>query len=139
MSGWLWAPRLARRCSAAPAAVTVHSPPQGKRLRALREQLRANPPVGLLDTFGRKHTYLRISLTERCNLRCQYCMPEDGVPLQAMSEMLTSDEIVRLAQLFASEGVTKIRLTGGEVRGRPPARPPPLPPLRPVASGHRVW
>lgn len=68
----------------------------------------------LADTFGRQHDYLRISLTEKCNLRCQYCMPEQGVPLTAKSQLLSSDELVDLAQIFANEGVTKIRLTGGE-------------------------
>jgi uncharacterized radical SAM superfamily Fe-S cluster-containing enzyme len=68
----------------------------------------------LLDTHGRAHTYLRISLTERCNLRCLYCMPEDGVELAPRSALLTSEEIVRLARLFVRAGVTKIRLTGGE-------------------------
>lgn len=68
----------------------------------------------LVDRFGRAHTYLRISLTERCNLRCRYCMPEDGVPLQPTEELLTTKEIVRLARLFAAAGVKRIRLTGGE-------------------------
>lgn len=68
----------------------------------------------LLDTFGRNHTYLRISLTERCNLRCQYCMPAEGVTLTPRQKILTTDEIIYLAQLFVNEGVTKIRLTGGE-------------------------
>jgi len=68
----------------------------------------------LTDTFDRKHTYLRISLTERCNLRCQYCMPEDGVMLQAADKLLTTEEVVRLGKLFVNAGVNKIRLTGGE-------------------------
>ncbi|XP_065293148.1 molybdenum cofactor biosynthesis protein 1-like isoform X2 [Dermacentor albipictus] len=68
----------------------------------------------LVDSFGRKHTYLRISLTEKCSLRCVYCMPEEGVPLTPHEKLLTSDEIVQLASLFVSFGVTKIRLTGGE-------------------------
>nr|XP_010913894.1 GTP 3',8-cyclase, mitochondrial [Elaeis guineensis] len=68
----------------------------------------------LIDSFGRFHNYLRISLTERCNLRCQYCMPADGVELIPSPELLTHDEIIRLAELFVSEGVDKIRLTGGE-------------------------
>uniref|UniRef100_A0A7C9A2Y1 GTP 3',8-cyclase n=1 Tax=Opuntia streptacantha TaxID=393608 RepID=A0A7C9A2Y1_OPUST len=68
----------------------------------------------LVDSFGRLHTYLRISLTERCNLRCQYCMPSDGVELTPGPELLSKDEIVRLANLFVSCGVNKIRLTGGE-------------------------
>lgn len=68
----------------------------------------------LTDTYGRRHTYLRISLTERCNLRCQYCMPEEGVPLSPRDRLLTFEEIERLAGLFVSLGVDKIRLTGGE-------------------------
>ncbi|XP_019083001.1 PREDICTED: cyclic pyranopterin monophosphate synthase, mitochondrial isoform X7 [Camelina sativa] len=68
----------------------------------------------LIDSFGRLHTYLRISLTERCNLRCQYCMPSEGVELTPNSDLLSQSEIVRLAGLFVSAGVNKIRLTGGE-------------------------
>ncbi len=68
----------------------------------------------LTDTFGRHHTYLRISLTERCNLRCQYCMPEEGVQLQHHDKILTFEEIERISRLFVKEGVNKIRLTGGE-------------------------
>ncbi|XP_034133454.1 molybdenum cofactor biosynthesis protein 1 isoform X3 [Drosophila guanche] len=68
----------------------------------------------LTDTFGRHHTYLRISLTERCNLRCDYCMPADGVPLQPKDKLLTTEEILRLARIFVEQGVRKIRLTGGE-------------------------
>lgn len=68
----------------------------------------------LVDSFGRLHTYLRISLTERCNLRCQYCMPAEGVELTPHSNLLTQNEIVHLANLFVSSGVNKIRLTGGE-------------------------
>ena len=68
----------------------------------------------LTDTFGRQHTYLRISLTERCNLRCLYCMPEEGVDLSGRDELLSVEEIMRLTRLFASAGVNKVRLTGGE-------------------------
>ncbi|KAI9116391.1 hypothetical protein K1719_012558 [Acacia pycnantha] len=60
------------------------------------------------------HTYLRISLTERCNLRCHYCMPEEGVELTPSPKLLTTTEIMQLANLFVSSGVNKIRLTGGE-------------------------
>lgn len=74
----------------------------------------SKPSENLTDTFGRYHSYLRISLTERCNLRCQYCMPEDGVTLTPKQHLLTTDEILYLADLFVREGVTKIRLTGGE-------------------------
>lgn len=68
----------------------------------------------LTDSHGRDHSYLRISLGERCNLRCRYCMPPEGVPLQRESKLLTTDEIGRLIDLFAREGVDKVRLTGGE-------------------------
>lgn len=68
----------------------------------------------LTDRFGRKHTYLRISLTEQCNLRCLYCMPEDGVELTPKHDVLNAEEIERLAKLFARAGVNKVRLTGGE-------------------------
>ncbi|XP_067883879.1 molybdenum cofactor biosynthesis protein 1 isoform X2 [Heterodontus francisci] len=73
----------------------------------------------LTDNFGRQHSYLRISLTEKCNLRCQYCMPEDGVKLTPKSQLLTTEEVVTLAGLFVREGVDKIRLTGGEPLIRP--------------------
>ncbi|XP_057219127.1 molybdenum cofactor biosynthesis protein 1 isoform X1 [Triplophysa rosa] len=68
----------------------------------------------LTDSFGRRHNYLRISLTERCNLRCQYCMPEEGVKLTPRSQLLTTEEVLTIARLFVLEGVNKIRLTGGE-------------------------
>ena len=66
-----------------------------------------------LDRFGRKIHYLRISLTDHCNLRCIYCMPED-MTFRPNSEMLQDDEILLLARLFADLGFDKIRLTGGE-------------------------
>ncbi|MBS2022599.1 MAG: GTP 3',8-cyclase MoaA [Deltaproteobacteria bacterium] len=69
---------------------------------------------GLVDRFGRAHTSLRISVTERCNLRCSYCMPEEGVPLHPKAEVLSFEEIERLAALFVRLGITRIRLTGGE-------------------------
>ncbi|KAJ5458697.1 hypothetical protein N7475_010085 [Penicillium sp. IBT 31633x] len=68
----------------------------------------------LTDTFNRQHDYLRISVTERCNLRCLYCMPEEGIDLSPSEKLLTSPEILYLSSLFISQGVTKIRLTGGE-------------------------
>uniref|UniRef100_A0A8C5FUM6 GTP 3',8-cyclase n=1 Tax=Gadus morhua TaxID=8049 RepID=A0A8C5FUM6_GADMO len=73
----------------------------------------------LTDSFGRRHSYLRISLTEKCNLRCQYCMPEEGVKLTPRAQLLTTAEVLRLARLFVHEGVDKIRLTGGEPLIRP--------------------
>jgi GTP 3',8-cyclase len=69
---------------------------------------------GLFDRFGRSHTYLRISVIEKCNLRCRYCMPEEGVPLLPKDDLLSFEEIERLAALFVRLGVRKIRLTGGE-------------------------
>lgn len=68
----------------------------------------------LYDNFQRRHDYLRISLTERCNLRCFYCMPSEGIELSPSSNILSDDEIIRLATLFVRNGVRKIRLTGGE-------------------------
>ncbi|WP_026956226.1 GTP 3',8-cyclase MoaA [Algoriphagus vanfongensis] len=68
----------------------------------------------LKDQFGRKHDYLRISLIEKCNLRCQYCMPEEGIPLTPSKFLMSADEIGSLAQTFVDMGVKKIRLTGGE-------------------------
>ncbi|KAJ8749352.1 hypothetical protein K2173_018840 [Erythroxylum novogranatense] len=71
-------------------------------------------PDTLVDLFGRMHSYLRISLTERCNLRCQYCMPAEGVELTSSPQLLSQNEIIRLANIFVTSGVDKIRLTGGE-------------------------
>ncbi|CAI2188179.1 13790_t:CDS:2, partial [Funneliformis geosporum] len=68
----------------------------------------------LTDRFDRQHTYLRISITERCNLRCTYCMPAEGVELTPFHNLLSTEEIIRISQLFVSQGVNKIRLTGGE-------------------------
>ena len=68
----------------------------------------------LQDSFDRNHAYLRISLIERCNLRCTYCMPEEGVKLSPKSHLMTYEEIYEIAKTFVKHGVTKIRLTGGE-------------------------
>ncbi|XP_057410317.1 molybdenum cofactor biosynthesis protein 1 isoform X3 [Balaenoptera acutorostrata] len=91
--------------------------PSGRR-RFLREHA-APFSAFLTDSLGRHHSYLRISLTEKCNLRCQYCMPEDGVPLTPKADLLTTEEVLTLARLFVKEGVDKIRLTGGEPLVRP--------------------
>ena len=66
------------------------------------------------DSLGRKHNYLRISLIEKCNLRCAYCMPAAGVPLTPKNQLMQADEIFDLAKIFVDNGVDKIRLTGGE-------------------------
>jgi molybdenum cofactor biosynthesis enzyme MoaA len=68
----------------------------------------------LIDSFGRFHSYLRISLTEKCNLRCQYCMPEHGVNLTPKQSLLTLAERFRIVSVFQNLGVTKLRFTGGE-------------------------
>ncbi|MCU4163281.1 GTP 3',8-cyclase MoaA [Carboxylicivirga caseinilyticus] len=68
----------------------------------------------MLDPYNRHITYLRISVTDRCNLRCRYCMPEEGVDLMAHEDILRFEEIEQLVKLSVDNGVTKIRLTGGE-------------------------
>ena len=68
----------------------------------------------MIDRFGREITYLRISVTELCNLRCRYCMPEDGVCKKTHEEMLTEDEIIMAVRAAASLGIRKLRITGGE-------------------------
>uniref|UniRef100_A0A8C0MGV0 Molybdenum cofactor biosynthesis protein 1 n=1 Tax=Canis lupus familiaris TaxID=9615 RepID=A0A8C0MGV0_CANLF len=109
-------------CKAVPASEAFHMrgafPELSRRRQFLREH--AVPfSAFLTDSFGRQHSYLRISLTEKCNLRCQYCMPEEGVPLTPKADLLTTEEILTLARLFVKEGVDKIRLTGGEPLIRP--------------------
>ncbi len=68
----------------------------------------------LIDRYGRFHNYLRVSLTEKCNLRCTYCMPSEGIALTPDDELLTTEEMVHLLRLFAKVGINKIRFTGGE-------------------------
>ncbi|WP_218835635.1 GTP 3',8-cyclase MoaA [Streptomyces sp. SA15] len=74
----------------------------------------------LIDTYGRIGTDLRVSLTDRCNLRCTYCMPEEGLAWLAKPELLTDDEIVRLIRIAVTDlGITEVRFTGGEPLLRP--------------------
>ena len=68
----------------------------------------------LVDSFGRVATDLRVSLTDRCNLRCTYCMPAEGLSWLPQPELLTDDELVRLVRIAVGLGVTQVRLTGGE-------------------------
>ena len=68
----------------------------------------------MIDAFGRDLRYLRISITDRCNFRCQYCMPEDGIEAISHEDLLSFEEISELVAHFVKLGVTKIRLTGGE-------------------------
>jgi len=68
----------------------------------------------MTDNFGRKITYLRISVTDKCNLRCRYCMPAEGICKKSHSEMLTEEELVTAVEAAADLGITKVRITGGE-------------------------
>ncbi len=66
------------------------------------------------DAYGREIHYLRLSVTDRCNLRCRYCMPEDGICKKDHSEILSEDEMILAVEAAASLGITKLRITGGE-------------------------
>ena len=68
----------------------------------------------MLDRYGRRIHYLRVSVTDRCNLRCVYCMPQQGVEWVAHSAVLSYEQLLRLVGLLARLGVDKVRLTGGE-------------------------
>ena len=68
----------------------------------------------MIDALGRNITYLRISVTDKCNLRCRYCMPEEGVCKRNHADMMTEDEIIRAVEVAAELGITKVRITGGE-------------------------
>lgn len=70
--------------------------------------------TGLSDSFSRPINYLRISVTDRCNLRCRYCLPENDIPLLPRSDILSFEELITIAKIAAKLGITKIRLTGGE-------------------------
>jgi cyclic pyranopterin phosphate synthase len=90
-----------------PRSAPAHAHPLGR------------PGEPLIDGYGRVHRDLRISLTDRCSLRCPYCMPEQGNEWLAKSSILTLDEIVQVARIAAADGVTTFRLTGGEPLLRP--------------------
>lgn len=68
----------------------------------------------LVDAFGREHSYLRISVTDRCNFRCVYCLPAEGMSWKPREDLLSFEEIGTLVQVFASMGIERVRLTGGE-------------------------
>jgi len=74
--------------------------------------------VELRDSFGRKIDYLRVSVTDRCNLRCVYCMPPQGIPWQPRQEILSFEEILRVVEAAVGLGISKVRLTGGEPLAR---------------------
>ena len=73
----------------------------------------------MIDTYGREISYLRLSVTELCNLRCRYCMPEDGVCKKRHDEMLTQEEMITAVRVAAALGIHKLRITGGEPLVKP--------------------
>jgi cyclic pyranopterin phosphate synthase len=89
------------------------SPSQPIRPAAVTSSPQTDPNVGLIDRFGRRITYVRMSVTDRCDLRCVYCMSEDTrfVP---RNQLLTLEEMARLGRCFSQLGVTRLRITGGE-------------------------
>ncbi len=112
----------------------------------------AVPDVGpMQDGFGRRIEYLRISVTDKCNLRCVYCMPEEGLPWLRRDQILSYEEIASLVQSMAEMGLRRIRITGGEplVRRDLPvlvrklravpreSRRSPFPPMRCCLPGRR--
>ena len=70
----------------------------------------------MIDRLGRNITYLRVSVTDKCNLRCRYCMPEDGVCKKEHVDMLTEDELISAVEVAASLGITKVRVVANKVR-----------------------
>lgn len=86
----------------------------GHRATAYLKRTTMPPTAPLIDTFGRRHNSLRISVTDRCNIRCFYCMPDENIRFRPRSELLTFEEIERFVQVVAQAGVDKLRLTGGE-------------------------
>ena len=73
----------------------------------------------MIDSYGRQISYLRLSVTELCNLRCRYCMPEDGICKKRHDEMLTQEETISAIRAAASLGISKLRITGGEPLVKP--------------------
>src|SRR5678810_1304374 len=80
----------------------------------MNEPTKEKMPVTVSDTFGRPLKSLRLSVTDRCNLRCQYCMPEEEYVWLPREDVLTFEEMAQLVEVFADLGVDKVRLTGGE-------------------------
>ena len=68
----------------------------------------------LVDPYSRSITYMRVSVTDRCNLRCVYCMPEEGLNWTPTDELLSYDELLRIIRVAAKRGLKKVRVTGGE-------------------------
>lgn len=93
----------------------------GKRMEVVKQKIQPFSEASvqsahalIQDPFGRSFTYLRIALNEQCNLRCIYCMPDEGIVFRKEDKLLTSDEIIRVIEITAKMGVSKIRFTGGE-------------------------
>ena len=82
-------------------------------------QLYVRTVLSMKDRYGREITYLRLSVTDLCNLRCRYCMPENGICKKAHSAMLTEEEMLRAVEAAASLGIRKLRITGGEPLVKP--------------------
>ncbi|HEV8063375.1 MAG TPA: GTP 3',8-cyclase MoaA [Acidimicrobiales bacterium] len=98
-----------------PVPVALSVRPHGMRADTADDSDGAMPLEGpLVDRYGRLHDDLRISVTDRCNLRCVYCMPEEGLAFRPPNELLTFDEISRLARIAKDLGITALRITGGE-------------------------
>lgn len=95
-----------------PVALSVRPHRRSEIAGPLPEAMPLEGP--LVDRYGRVHNDLRISVTDRCNLRCVYCMPEEGLSFLPISELLTFDEIERLARVAKHLGITAVRITGGE-------------------------
>ena len=98
------------------APVTVSVRPHRRGAASTPDGVSAIMPLEgpLVDSYGRVHSDLRISVTDRCNLRCVYCMSEEGMTFLPRAELLTFDEIVRVARVANELGVSAVRLTGGE-------------------------
>ena len=95
-------------------------PPAAASPAAAPTSAASSPTPGrLVDRFGRTHRDLRVSLTDRCNLRCTYCMPAEGLDWTPTPDLLTADEIVRVVRIGTELGITAVRLTGGEPLIRP--------------------
>ncbi len=92
------------------ATTSTSSTPNMTEVTAMPEPVSSSP----CDTYGRTIDYLRVSLTDRCNLRCVYCMPEEGVPSLGHNNILTLEEIALVVRIAAERGIKHIRLTGGE-------------------------
>ena len=73
--------------------------------------------MSLVDSFGRQINYVRLAVTDRCNLRCQYCMPAQGIDIVARQELLSYKEMYRIVRVLTELGVNKIRLTGVAASG----------------------